>query len=227
MNSETILIVEDEPAMLRALADSFSHAGYRVLTAADGEKGLQEALDSRPDLIVLDLMLPKVNGYEICRQVRQAGLDMPILMLTAKSEESDVVLGLHLGADDYVTKPFSVKELIARCQAFLRRRRQIAARVFQIGGLRLDTVSRKLARGEEEVPLTPKEFDLLVLFASHPGRAMTRDHILRAVWGHGVFVNARSVDRCVTTLREKIEPDRARPRFIQTVRPLGYRFEGG
>ena len=225
MSAETILIIEDEPAMLRGLADNFEFAGYAVKTAADGETGLSAALRLKPDLIILDIMLPRINGYEICRRVRQDGLDMPIIMLTAKGEEEDVVLGLNLGADDYVTKPFSIKELLARADAFLRRRRAKDAQVFRFGNCELDMLSHRLLRSGEEVPLTPTEFALLSLFAKRPGRAFTRDDILRAVWGRDRFVTRRSVDRCVNTLRKKIEPDPRHPTFIQTIREIGYRFE--
>ena len=183
------------------------------------------ACDAKPDLILLDIMLPKINGYEVCRLVRKAGLDMPIIMLTAKGQESDIVLGLNLGADDYVTKPFSIKELLARVEAFLRRRRRRQQQVFRFGDCELDLASHRLLRGGLEVPLTPKEFALLEYFCRQVGRALTRDDILRSVWGYDVFVTARSVDRCVTTLRNKIEPDPNRPSLIQTVRQIGYRFE--
>ncbi len=222
---ETILIVEDDPTLLRVVKDNLQYEGYAVETAGDGEAGLQRVLDTQPDLILLDIMLPRVNGYEVCRLVRKAGLDMPIIMLTAKGQESDIVLGLNLGADDYVTKPFSVKELLARVQAFLRRRREAAPRVHRFGDCELDLESRRLRRAGVEVALTPTEFDLLAYFVSRPGRALSRDDILRTVWGHGVFVTARSVDRCVTTLRAKIEPDPHHATFIQTVREIGYRFE--
>jgi len=225
MAGETVLIIEDDPTMLRGLKDNFEFEGYRVATAEDGEKGLDEALSLRPDLIVLDIMLPKVNGYEICRLLRVEGLEMPIIMLTAKGQESDVVLGLNLGADDYVTKPFSVKELLARAGAFLRRGRQQQLEVCRFGGCELDLTSRRLKRDGAEVALTPKEFALLAYLAGKPGRALTRDDILRSVWGHDVFVTSRSVDRCVNTLRKKIEPDPAHPTFIRTVREIGYRFE--
>ena len=225
MAAETILIVEDDPAMLRGLKDNFEFEGYGVLTAADGEKGLRLACDSKPDLILLDIMLPKVNGYEICRLVRKEGLDMPIIMLTAKGQESDIILGLNLGADDYVTKPFGIKQLLARVEAFLRRRRRQQQQVFCFGDCELDLASHRLTRGGKEVELTPKEFSLLEYFCRQAGRALTRDDILRSVWGYDVFVTARSVDRCVTTLRNKIEPKPAHPTLIQTVRQIGYRFE--
>jgi len=186
---ETILIIEDDATMLRGLKDNFEFKGYRVLTAADGEEGLDAALGQKPDLIVLDIMLPKINGYEVCRLIRKEGLEMPIIMLTAKGEESDIVLGLNLGADDYVTP------------------------------------ARKLTRESSEVKLSPKEFRLLELFLKRCGRALTRDEILNAVWGYDCYVGPRSIDRFVTTLRNKIEPDPHNPTFIHTIREIGYKFE--
>lgn len=226
MSGEIVLIVEDDPTMRRALSDNFQSEGFDVISAADGEAGLDAALNKHPELVILDLMLPKVHGYEICRLVRQQGLDMPIIMLTAKGQESDIVLGLNLGADDYVTKPFSIKELLARSHAFLRRRHGEAERVCRFGPFELDLRSHRLSRNGEDVELTPKEFSLLSLMTQLPGRAITRDEILRTVWGHNVFVTTRSVDRCVNTLRKKIEQDPQRPRLITTVRQIGYRFEG-
>jgi DNA-binding response OmpR family regulator len=225
MPGEAILIVEDDPTMLRVLKDNFEFKGYLVRTAADGEAGLQAALDHKPDLIILDIMLPTVNGYEVCRLVRKEGLDTPIIMLTAKGQESDIVLGLELGADDYVTKPFSIRELLARANAFLRRRRQQEPPVYRFGDCELDMVSHKLLRDGQEVPLTPKEFGLLAFMAGRAGHALTRDQILRAVWGYSVFVTTRSVDRFVNTLRSKIEPDPRDPTFLKTIHGIGYRFE--
>jgi two-component system, OmpR family, alkaline phosphatase synthesis response regulator PhoP len=222
---ETILIVEDDPTMLRGLKDNFEFKGYRVLTAADGEAGLNAALDKKPDLIILDIMLPKINGYEVCRLIRQENLDMPIIMLTAKGEESDIILGLNLGADDYVTKPFSIKELLARAAAFLRRSRQANQDVYDFGDYRLDIPARKFTRGTEEIRLSPKEFKLLELFTKKPGRALTRDEILNAVWGYDCYVGPRTIDRFVTTLRNKIEPDPHTPTYIHTIREIGYKFE--
>ncbi|MBI5091114.1 MAG: response regulator transcription factor [Candidatus Hydrogenedentes bacterium] len=225
MNRETVLIVEDDPAMLRGLKDNFAYEGYTVRTAPDGKSGLDAALDGKPDLIILDIMLPKINGFEICRLLREEGLDMPIIMLTAKGQEADIILGLNLGADDYVTKPFRVNELLARANAFLRRRRTADSGPCHFGDCEFDLASRTLRRRGEEVALTPKECGLLSLLAERPGRALTRDEILRVVWGYSVFVSSRSVDRCVTTLRAKIEPDPDHPTFIRTVREIGYRFE--
>ena len=225
MPGESILIVEDDPALLRGLKDNFESRGYRVRTASDGEAGLEAALASSPDLLLLDIMLPRLNGYELCRVVRERGLDMPIVMLTARGQEEDIILGLNLGADDYVTKPFRIRELLARVHAFLRRRGVEDTQVYRFGHYTLDLAARKLFRGATEIPLAPKEFRMLEHFVKRPGRALTRDDIMTAVWGNSVIVTSRSVDRCVTTLRAKIEPDPQRPVYIQTIRDIGYRFE--
>jgi DNA-binding response OmpR family regulator len=222
---ETILIVEDDPTMLRGLKDNFEFKGYRVLIAADGEDGLNMALNEKPDLILLDIMLPKINGYEICRLIRKENLTMPIIMLTAKGEESDIVLGLNLGADDYVTKPFSIKELLARAAAFLRRSKQAEQDIYEFADYRLDIPARKLTRQGKEVKLSPKEFKLLEYFLKRQGRALTRDEILNAVWGYDCYVGSRSIDRFITTLRNKIESDPHDPTFIHTIREIGYKFE--
>ena len=224
MPTETILIIEDDPAMLRGLRDNFEFEGYRVQTAADGDAGLKAALAIRPDLILLDLMLPKVNGYEICRFLREEQLDMPILMLTAKGQESDIILGLKLGADDYVTKPFSIKELLARTEALLRRRRNRAATIHDFGDCHLDTAARTFTRAGKDVPLSPKEFELLAYLVANAGRALSRDTIMATVWGYDRTVTLRSIDRFVNALRGKIETDPAAPRFITTVREFGYKF---
>ncbi len=181
---QTVLIVEDDPTMLRGLKDNFEFHGYLALTAEDGEAGLNTALNAKPDLILLDIMLPKINGYEVCRLIRREKLLMPIIMLTAKGEESDVVLGLNLGADDYVTKPFSIKELLARAEALLRRVRKTEQEIYEFGDCKLDLPARKLTRNDQEIKLSPKEFRLLELFVKRPGRALTRDEILNLVWGY-------------------------------------------
>ena len=222
---EKILIVEDDPTMLRGLKDNFEYAGYNVLTAADGEEGLNTALEAKPDLIILDIMLPKINGYELCRLVRKEKLEMPIIMLTAKGEESDIVLGLNLGADDYVTKPFSIKELLARSAALLRRSRQAERDTYEFADFVLDIPARKLTKNGKEVKVSPKEFKLLEFFVKKSGRALTRTEILNAVWGYDCFVTSRSIDRFVTTLRNKIEPDPHNPVHIRTIREIGYKFE--
>ena len=221
---QTILIIEDDSTMLRGLKDNFEFKGYGVVTASDGESGLNAALDSHCDLIVLDIMLPKINGYEICRLVRERGIEVPIIMLTAKGQESDILLGLNLGADDYMTKPFSIKELLARANAFLRRGRLKQVDVYEFGRFRLDLDSRTFTDSGSEVKLSPKEFSLLEYFLKRQSRALTRDDILNAVWGYNCFVTGRTVDRFVNSLRGKIEDDPKRPKYIKTVRQIGYKF---
>jgi len=207
---ETVLIIEDDAAMMRGLKDNFQFQGYLVKTS--------------PDLIILDVMLPGINGYEICRFLREEKMEMPIIMLTAKGDESDVVLGLKLGADDYVTKPFSIKELLARSEAFLRRRREKEPSLYAFGDCLLNIAARSLARAGEEVKLSPKEFDLLHFFLKKSGQAVNRDQILNTVWGYECLVTPRSIDRFVNALRQKIEPDPQRPLYLQTVREFGYKF---
>jgi DNA-binding response OmpR family regulator len=224
MNTAKILVVEDDPTLLRGLQDNLVACGYDVRAARDGREALDALLQDTPDLMLLDLMLPKVDGYEICRQARQRKLTLPIIMLTARGQEDDIVRGLELGADDYVTKPFSIRELLARVKAFLRRRAP-ASTIESFGDCRLDRAAHKMFRNGREVVLTAKEFRLLEFFLERRGRALTRDTILDCVWGRGVFVSDRSVDRCVTTLRGKLEPDPRNPRYIRTIRDIGYRFE--
>ena len=226
MSMPRLLLVEDEPALARGLADTLRAQGFAVEVAHDGQAGLDAALRADVDLLLLDVMLPKVNGYEICRAVRGHGIDVPIMMLTAKGQEQDVIRGLNLGADDYITKPFRTGELIARARAFLRRRGpERNARRF--GDMELDLSARTLRRRGEAVELTAKEFRLLAYFASRRGCALSRDAILNAVWGSSVFVTPRSIDRCVATLRAKIEPDPHNPTYVHTIRDIGYRFEPG
>jgi DNA-binding response OmpR family regulator len=222
--SPRVLLIEDEPALVRGLSDTLRSNGFDVSVATDGECGLDAALRGDADLILLDVMLPKVNGFEICRAARAHGIEVPILMLTAKGREEDVILGLNLGADDYVTKPFRVGELIARARAFLRRRGPAPTTV-RFGDCDVDLRARRVIRGGAEVELTAKEFALLAYFCTRPGCALSRDVILSAVWGNAVFVTPRSIDRCIATLRAKVEPEPHRPIYIQTIRDIGYRFE--
>jgi len=219
-----LLLVEDEPALARGLSDTLRGQGFDVHLATDGQQGLDMALTLRPDLILLDIMLPKVNGFEVCRTLRGQGIDVPIVMLTAKGQEEDIILGLNLGADDYITKPFRLGELIARAKALLRRRGAERS-VQRFGDCDIDMTARKVLRDGVPVELTAREFALLAYFASRPGRALARDTILNAVWGASVFVTPRSIDRCVATLRAKVEPDPHNPIYIQTIREIGYRFE--
>ncbi len=225
MSKSSILIIEDDATLLRGLTDNFRAHGYQVRSAADGAAGLAAALGEPPDVLLLDIMLPKLNGYEICRQLRERKLDMPIIMLSAKGQEEEIVRGLELGADDYVTKPFSIRELLARGKALLRRRPADDDPLYQIGDATLDLASHKLTRRGEEIPLTTKEYRMLEYFVRRPNRALARSDIMDNVWGRSVIVTSRSVDRCITTLRSKIEPDPHRPKFIRTIRDIGYRFE--
>jgi DNA-binding response OmpR family regulator len=225
MTPARILIIEDDPVILRVVKDNFASRGHHVQTARNGEEGLDAVLNDAPDLVILDIMLPKINGFEICRAARAEKLEMPILMLSAKGQEEDIVRGLELGADDYLTKPFSVRELLARANTCLRRHCGGTETKHVFGTCQLDTVSHRLLRDGVEVPLTNKEYRLLEFFLQRQGRALTRDSIMNHVWGNAVMVTARSVDRCVTTLRSKIEPEPERPTFIHTIREIGYRFE--
>jgi DNA-binding response OmpR family regulator len=225
MSADKILIIEDDPTMQEALRDNFEFGGYTVHVAADGRTGLKAVFAHQPDLILLDIMLPGINGFDLCRRIRSEGLTIPIIMLTAKSQESDVVLGLNLGADDYVTKPFSIDVLLARVSACLRRRRQPPGAVVVFGDCRFDRSALKLFHDGQEVVLAPKELRLLDFFVRSAGRVLTRQTILNGVWGEEIIVTERSVDRCVASLRGKIEPEPAHGRFIKTLRDVGYRFD--
>jgi len=222
---ETVLIIEDNPTMSRALKDNFEIKGYRVRTASDGEQGLNAALTEHPDMIILDIMLPKINGYEVCSHIRKKDLDMPIIMLTAKDRESDVVLGLNLGADDYVTKPFSIKELLARAEAFMRRRIKDETTVFEFGDFRLDIDKGTLTRKGKQVKLTPGEYKMLHFFLKKAGCALTCDEIRNTVWGYSRFITLRDIDNTVNALRQKVETDPDNPKFIHTIKMIGYKFE--
>jgi two-component system, OmpR family, alkaline phosphatase synthesis response regulator PhoP len=225
---ETVLIIEDDAAMLRGLRDNFALAGYNVLTAVEGETGLNTALDARPDLIILDIMLPEINGYEVCRLIRKEKLDMPIIMLTAKGEESDIVLGLNLGADDYVTKPFEMAELLARIEAKLRRAPAAAkpAEGYQFGDVRVDFRRAEVTRQARPLVLSAREFQLLKYFIEHRGATLTREELLNEVWGYNAMPSTRTVDVHVAWLRQKIEPTPRHPQYILTVHGMGYKFAG-
>ncbi len=219
-----VLVIEDDGSLRRGLCDNLDAQGWEVKAAADGEEGLELALSWRADLILLDLMLPRVNGYEICRAVRMEKMEVPILMLTAKGQTEDVVKGLELGADDYVVKPFALQELLARVRALLRRKSQGATRFTFGTGFVLDLEARTLCKGDERVELTPKEFDLLAFLLREAGRALSREKLIGEVWGHGLLVTNRSVDRCVKTLRAKLEGSTATD--LRSVRGVGYRWDG-
>lgn len=222
--NQRVLIVEDDATLLRGLTDNFSAAGYEIQTATDGEAGIAQVLAEPPDLLVLDIMLPRMNGYDLCRRVRQAKLEFPILMLTAKGQEEDIVRGLELGADDYMTKPFGIRELLARVKSLLRRQGSELQDCIKFGDFEFDRITHLLKRDGREIPLTSKEYGMLEFFASRPNRALTRNDIMNHVWGRSIVVSGRSVDRCVATLRGKIESTPSEPQFIHTIRDVGYRF---
>ena len=224
MKSARILVIEDDETLRRAISDLLSDQGWQIETAADGQQGYDRAMEGRFDLILLDLMLPHIDGYEICQSLRLQSVSTPVLMLTAKGQTDDVVRGLELGADDYVVKPFSLRELLARVRALLRRRDPGVTRHEFGHGCVFDSDSRRFTIRGKCVELTPKEFDLLGYLLASGGRALTRDRLLREVWGNGLFVTERSVDRCVKTLRAKMEDDGL---LIQTVRGVGYRWADG
>ncbi len=221
-----LLIIEDELPMRTALSDALSAEGYRVLSAADGQAGLDRALAERPDLILLDLMMPKLDGFSVCTELRRLSNPVPILMLTAKGQLEDRVKGLDAGADDYLVKPFSTEELLARVRALLRRSQRAAKplRTLTLGDVRLDFARQQAWRGKKEVHLTTKEFAILRLLAEADGEAISRDRFLDAVWGYTAFPTTRTVDMHIATLRSKIEKHPDKPRFIHTVHGVGYRL---
>lgn len=225
-----ILVVEDEPSIVTLIKFNLEQAGFFVLTAEDGNTGLQLAVDEKPDLIVLDIMLPGMDGIEICKALRQEKNMTPIVMLTARDDELDKVLGLELGADDYLTKPFSPRELIARIKAVLRRTKQddkpeIENRM-TIGELTIDTEKYEVALRGKPLELTPKEFELLLFLANHQGKVLSRDQLLNGVWDFEYDGDTRIVDVHVSHLREKIEDDTKQPKYIKTIRGFGYKMEG-
>lgn len=224
----TILLVEDEAILADTLRYNLEHEGYTVLVADDGVKALELARRDQPDLLILDVMLPRLDGFSVCRILRGES-DVPIIMLTARQDEIDRIAGLEFGADDYVVKPFSLGELLARVRAILRRGRRkdemMQREVLQAADLKVDTGSRRVWRGSQEVMLSAKEFDLLVCLMRNRGIALSRDLLLERVWGYDFLGDSRTVDVHVRWLREKIEPDPSQPVFIHTVRGTGYRFE--
>ncbi len=223
---KTVLLVDDEPTLVATLKYNLQHEGYRVVTAGDGEKAITLARAERPDLMVLDLMLPVIDGLEVCRILRRE-MSLPILMLTARADEVDKVVGLEIGADDYVTKPFSTRELLARVRALLRRTTtESDDEVLVSGDLRVDMKRREVSRGDLPLELKPKEMELLIHFMHNKGRAFTREQLLREVWGYDFYGDSRTVDVHISWLREKIEQQPGKPVRILTVRGVGYRFEG-
>jgi len=222
-----ILLVEDEPGIALALEDDLTMEGYTIEAMADGIAASKRAREQPFDLLVLDVMLPGKDGFEICRDVRRAGLDTPILMLTARAQESEKVLALELGADDYVTKPFGVRELRARIAALIRRSQPKAAQAnLRLGEVEIDFDRGEVRRGADVIALTSLEFKLLAFFVKNRGRILSRDQLVTGAWGPGTFVTERVVDNHIGNLRRKIEPDPEAPQYLRNVRGLGYRFDG-
>jgi two-component system alkaline phosphatase synthesis response regulator PhoP len=225
-----ILVIEDEPQMLLGLRDNLELEGYEVQTAADGDEGLQKALAFQPDLVILDVMLPRKNGFDVCRELRARSNATPVVMLTARNQETDKVLGLELGADDYVTKPFSITELLARVRAVLRRAGSRPATSeadsCRIGDLDIDFRVHQARRGKQRVEFTAREFELLRYFVTHVGQVVTREQILNEVWGYEEFPTTRTIDNFVAKLRQKIEKAPHAPEHILTIHGSGYKFVG-
>jgi len=221
-----LLIVEDDDGIALGLSDDLRLEGYEVVVARDGDQAVRTATEHPFDLIILDLMLPNKDGYQVCRELRRGGLRTPIIMLTARTQDAEKILGLELGADDYMTKPFNPMELRARVKAVLRRTKGETAPIYRFGEVEVDFRRCETTRGGAPVELSTIEFKLLTAFIEHRGAVLSRDHLLTAVWGHDVHVADRAVDNHVVGLRRKIEPDPADPRFIVSVRGMGYRFDG-
>ena len=223
-----ILIVEDEPAMVSGLRDNFEFEGYEVITAPDGVAGLERALKEMPDLVVLDVMMPRMSGLDVCKQLKVKRPSMPIIMLTARGQEVDKVVGLELGADDYVTKPFSIRELLARVKAVLRRAKSDhkANDRISFGDVEVNLKSCQVSKSGRALEFSSKEFDLLKYFLAHPGETLSRDRLLEDVWGYDRFPTTRTVDAHIVRLRQKLEPRPDEPRFILTVHGTGYKFVG-
>jgi DNA-binding response OmpR family regulator len=223
-----ILIVEDEPGMVAGLRDNFEFEGYEVLTARDGVAGLERALKESPDLVLLDVMMPRMSGLDVCKQLKAKKPQIPIIMLTARGQEVDKVVGLELGADDYVTKPFSIRELLARVKAVLRRAQVVPKKQerYSFGEVEVDVRSCQVSRQGKILEFSSKEFELLKYFLTHPGETLSRDRLLEDVWGYEHFPTTRTVDAHIVRLRHKVEPTPDEPRFILTVHGTGYKFVG-
>ncbi|MCI0330499.1 MAG: response regulator transcription factor [candidate division Zixibacteria bacterium] len=221
-----ILIIEDDAAIRKGLTAALQDEHYEVLTAGDGEEGYQTARREKPDAIILDLMLPKKNGQDVCRELRKEGIFTPILMLTSKKQEMDKVLGLELGADDYVTKPFGIRELLARIKALLRRKVEIVTEVeeYSFGSVQVDFKKLEASKNGKPLKLTAKEFEILKFLVSHEREVVRREVLLDKVWGYESFPTTRTVDTFIASLRKKIENDPSRPKHLLTVPTVGYKF---
>jgi DNA-binding response OmpR family regulator len=221
-----ILIVEDEPDMVLGLKDNFEFEGYEVVTASDGAAGLERARSEKPDLLVLDIMLPKLSGLEVCKTLRAEGFGSPIIMLTARGQEIDKVVGLELGADDYVTKPFSIRELLARVRAILRRTDGGKKRLsrYRFSDLDLDFETYRATRAGDKLEMSPREFELLRYLIERKGETVTRDQLLEDVWGYESYPSTRTVDTHIAKLRAKIGDSGSEPKYIMTIHGVGYKF---
>jgi two-component system alkaline phosphatase synthesis response regulator PhoP len=221
-----ILVVEDEPDMVLGLKDNFEFEGYEVITASDGTAGLEKARSQKPDLVILDIMLPKLSGLEVCKALRGEGFEAPIIMLTARGQEIDKVVGLELGADDYVTKPFSIRELLARVRAILRRTDGTKRRLsrYRFADVELDFETYRGTRAGEALDMSPREFELLRYLIEHKGETVTRDRLLEDVWGYENYPSTRTVDTHIAKLRAKIGDSGSEPRWILTIHGVGYKF---
>jgi len=229
-NQQSILIAEDNRDLMNLLKINLSDQGYLIHTSENGEEALDKYRSESPDLLILDVMMPRLDGLEVCKRIRKEDRTIPILMLTAKSEELDKVLGLELGADDYMTKPFSIRELLARVKAIFRRveaqheEQAEEARVLEFDHLVMDTAKRKVTLDNETIELTSKEYDLLMLFFSNPGKSYSREELLNLVWGYSYEGYSHTVNSHINRLRSKIEKDLSEPHYIRTVWGVGYRF---
>ncbi|HEY1173126.1 MAG TPA: response regulator transcription factor [Verrucomicrobiae bacterium] len=224
---ERVLIVEDEYAMRRGLEDCLRAEGYRVIAAADGEEGLKRILEEKPDLVLLDVMMPKRDGYAVCAELRRTGVDTPVLMLTAKGLVEDRVNGLDVGADDYLVKPFSTEELLARVRALLRRvqRKAKGVTLLRLGPVQVDLIKQTAVKGRKVVEMSAREFAMLRLLAEAEGEPVTRERFLDVVWGYGAFPTTRTVDNHIAALRVKVEVNPEMPQWIKTVHGVGYRLK--
>ncbi len=223
---KTILVVDDDASIIKGLQDVLTAEHYSVLTANTGAKGLQTATQENVDLVILDLRLPDKNGEDVCREIRQSGINIPILMLSSKKRETDKVVGLELGADDYVTKPFSIPELLARIKALLRRKGEISREIEEctFGNVQVDFKKQEAVKSRKNLKLSSKEFDILKYFVEHAGDVVTRDMLLDKIWGYETYPVTRTVDNYILSLRKKIEDDPAHPKHLLTVHTAGYKF---
>lgn len=227
---QKILIIEDETSLLRGLKDNLEGEGFSVSTAATGKKGLEKALNEDADLILLDIMLPEMSGFDICKEIKKKKLTLPIIMLTAKSKEADKILGLELGADDYITKPFSVNELLARIKALLRRveihhkAKERSIDYYEFGDVKINFKNLEAYKGKKKLKFSKREFDILAYMIKRKGEVVSRNDLLDVVWGYDVFPTTRTVDNFIVRIRKQIEDKPAKPKYIISIRSAGYKF---